>query len=190
MTDTAQRLLDAVDTVIAEHGPAGVTLRRVGEVIGVSHTAAAHYYKNKPGLLTAYITRAYERVADGIESASAIGEDRDALLAVGTGYAQFALENPSAFAVMSRLELANVDEPTLWAARERGFFALASLIERAQQNGWAGQRDALDVLAITWSLVHGFTQLWVDGPLWAPYDGNELVPTLRRVLGDTLDSLA
>jgi len=38
--------------------------------------------------------------------------------------------------------------------------------------------------------VHGFVDLWVGGPLAAPYDGNELVPTLRRFFEDLIDSLA
>ena len=189
MTDTAGRLLDAVDDVIAEHGPSGVTLRRVGASLGLSHTAAAHYYKDKPGLLTAYVTRAYNTVGDGIEAAAAISDDREALLEASASYARFALENPSAFSIMSRLELTNVDTPELWAARERSYFGLAAIIDRAQKNGWATHRDTLDILATGWGLVHGFVDLWVGGPLAAPYDGSELVPTLRRVLNEVLDGL-
>lgn len=187
MTETAQRLLDAVDGVIAEHGPSGVTLRRVGAAAGLSHTAAAHYYKNKPGLFTAYITQAWDQVADGLTAASQHGDDREALLAAGESYGRYALEHPSAFSVMSRLELSNVDTPELWAARERGFFALAALIERCQHNGWASDRDVLDVLASTWGFVHGFVDLWVGGPLSAPYDGHDFIATLRRLLNDLLD---
>lgn len=189
MTSTTESLLDAVDEVIREYGPSGVTLRRVGAAAGLSHTAAAHYFTDKQGLFTAYLTRAWNQVAREIELAAELPDDRAALIAVGAGYAQFALDNPSSFSVMSRLELANVDNSELWAARERGFFALAALIDRARANGWARQYEGLDLIAITWSFVHGFTQLWVDGPLWAPYDGHELVPTLRRLLNDTLESL-
>jgi len=187
---TETRVLDAVDAVIAEHGASGVTLRRVGAEAGLSHTAAAHYYSDKPGLFTAYITRAWNRVADQMDVAIAIDDPRTALLAVATAYAEFAQAEPSAFSVMSRLELANVDTPALWAARERGFFALAGLVERAQRHGWAASRDVLDLVATTWSCVHGFVDLWVGGPLWAPYDGHDLIPTLERVVGDLLDALA
>ena len=160
MTATTQRLLDAVDHVIAEHGPSGVTLRRVGQEAGLSHTAAAHYYKDKPGLFTAYITRAWNDVADRIETASTIQDDRQALLEIANSYATFALEQPSAFSVMSRLELVNVDSPELWAARERGFLTLAGVVDRARSNGWATGHDTLDVIAITWAMVHGMVDLW------------------------------
>ncbi len=188
-TDTATGLLDAVDAVIAEHGASGVTLRRVGQAAGLSHTAAAYYYRDKPGLFTAYIARAWEQVADRLEAVVEIADDRQALLAAGEGYAAFALENPSPFSVMSRMELTRVDTPELWAARERGFFALAGLVDRAQKNGWATTHETLDVVATTWGFVHGFVELWVGGPLWAPYDGNELQPTLRRLLDRILDGL-
>lgn len=189
MTDTPTRLLDAVDAVIAEHGPSGVTLRRVGEAAGLSHTAGTHYFGDKPGLFTAYITRAWNRVADGVDAAAADPDTRSALLTVARFYAGFALEHPGEFSVMSRLELTNVDAAELWAARERGFFALAELVGRLQAEGSAGDRDPLDLLATLWGLVHGVTDLWVGGPLWAPYDGHELGDTLERLVTALLDSL-
>lgn len=189
MSETAELLLDAVDRVIEQHGPSGVTLRRVGAEAGLSHTAAAHYYRDKPGLFTAYITRAWNIVADGVEGAANLAGDRAALLNAAQAYARFALEHPSAFSVMGRLELTRVDTAELWAARERGFLTLAALIERAQAAGWATHHDTLDLVATTWGMVHGFVDLWVGGPLAAPYDGNDLQPTLNRVLDNLLDAL-
>jgi len=191
---TPDRLLEAVDAVIAEHGPAGVTLRRVGTAAGLSHTAAAHYYRDKPGLFTAYITRAWEQVADRLDAVASAPTDpsddpNEALINAGLTFAEFALESPSAFSVMSRMELTNVDTPELWAARERGFFTLFAMIEKRQAEGWATDRETLDLVATTWSFVHGFVDLWTGGPLWAPYDGNELIPTLRRLLEQLLTDL-
>ena len=189
VNDTPERLLDAMDRVIAEHGPSGVTLRRVGAEAGLSHTAAAHYHRDKPGLFTAYLVRAYGRVADGIEEAAEEASAWDAMVEAGLAYARFAIAEPAAFSVMSRLELARVDTPELWSARERGFFALAGIIGRAQQGGWASERDGLDLIATTWGLVHGVVDLWVGGPLAAPFDGQTLDDTLRRILTDVLIAL-
>lgn len=190
MSDTRTRLLDAVDDVIASHGPSGVTLRRVGEVAGLSHTAAAHHYRNKPGLMTAYLTRAYDRVADGIDAAAGIDDPLEAMFAAADSYAHFALDNPQPFAVMSRLELADVETPELWRARERAYFGVAGILERGQQAGWAADRPLIDLIAITWGLVHGIVDLWCGGPLAAPYDGEDLRPVLRRLLTPVLDGLA
>ncbi len=187
---TQDRLLDAVDAVISERGPSGVTLRAVGTRAGLSHTAAAHYFDDKPGLMTAYITRAWTRVADRlISSTEGIDDSRGALLTAAHAYASFALDEAAAFSVMDRLELARVDEPTLWAARERGFFTLLALIERHQADGWATGRTPLDLLATTWSFVHGFVELWTGGPLWAPYDGRDIHDVLDELLSKLLDGL-
>lgn len=188
MTDTAIRLLDALDSVIDQHGASGVTLRRVGDSAGLSHTAAAHYYSDKPGLFTAYITRAWNRVADGVEAAATSSDPREAMLQAARSYAEFAIQHRAEFTVMSRLELTNVDDPTLWQARERGFFALADIVRRNQEAGWATSGDPLDLLATLWGLVHGVTDLWVGGPLWAPYDGHELPATLERLLLSVIES--
>jgi AcrR family transcriptional regulator len=187
---TESRLLDAVDAVIAEKGPSGVTLRAVGTHAGLSHTAAAHYFDDKQGLMTAYITRAWTHVADRlIDAAEQTATSRDGLLAAAQAYAAFALDQPAAFSVMDRLELTRVDSPELWAARERGFFTLYELIERHQATGWATERTPLDLLATTWSFVHGFVELWTGGPLWAPYDGHDLHHILEELLSKLLDGL-
>ena len=90
---------------------------------------------------------------------------------------------------MSRLELADVDARELWDARERGFLTLASLVERCQTNGWAPGRTTLDLVATTWGMVHGVVDLWMGGPLSAPYDGHDMVETVARLLEGLLDSL-
>lgn len=189
MTDTQTRLLDAVDAVIAEHGPSGVTLRRVGEAAGLSHTAGTHYFKDKRGLFTAYITRGYNLLGERIETASESPEPREALLNAAGAYGDFAVEMPSLFTVMQQLELTHVDTPGLWAARERCYFGIDALLSRYQASGWAESRDTRDLLATTWSFVHGFIALWIGGPMAAPYDGQELAETLRQLLGDLLDTL-
>lgn len=190
VTTTADRLLDAVDVVIGERGPSGVTLRQVGAQAGVSHTAAAHYYRDKPGLFTAYITRAYNRVADALDEAALTSDPRAAMLDAAGAYANFALESPAAFSVLQRLDLARVDTPELWAARERCYFGIDAIIGRLQAEGWAEGRDIRDLLATSWSFVHGFVDLWVGGPMAAPYDGDELVATLRRIFDDLISAMA
>jgi len=189
VTDTQTRLLDAVDRVIAAHGPSGVTLRKVGLEAGLSHTAAAHYYKDKAGLFTAYITRGYNQFGERIEAVSEGADARLAMLDAADAYAQFALDSPSTFSVLQRLELTHVDTPELWAARERCYFAIERILARNQAHGWAADRDLRDLLATTWAFVHGFVDLWMGGPLAAPYDGNDLVPTLRRIFDELLTSI-
>lgn len=183
---TPDRLLDALDAVITDHGPSGATLRRVGEGAGLSHTAGAHHFGDKRGLFTAYLTRGYDRLARSIETTVAADDPHDGLIAAAVAYADFALREPSVFSVMDRIELAHIDAPELWAARERGFFALFGLVERWQADGWAADRATLDVLATCWSFVHGFVDLWVGGPVSAPYDGQELTAVLTRLVSDLL----
>lgn len=189
MSETPSRLLDAVDSVIVQHGPSGVTLRRVGAEAGLSHTAAAHYFDDKPGLFTAYITRAYDDVGERIEAAAKNGIAHEAMLDAAEAYARFAIESPSAFSVLQRLDLTHIGDPKLWAARERCYFGIDAILARQQATGWAAGWELRDLLATTWAFVHGFVELWVSGPLAAPYDGDDLVATLRRVFAALLDSL-
>ena len=189
MNETASILLDAVDQVITEFGPSGVTLRRVGSQAGLSHTAAAHYFKDKPGLFTAFITRGYNRLGVAIEAAATQDDPHAAMLDAAEAYARFAIAEPAAFSVMQRLELTRVDTPELWAARERCYFGIDAILLRKQATGWATDYELRDLIAMTWAFVHGFVDLWVGGPLAAPYDGDELVPTLRRNFATVVEAL-
>lgn len=189
VTDTQTHLLDALDRVIATHGPSGVTLRKVGIEAGLSHTAAAHYYGDKAGLFTAYITRGYNQLGERIEAVADGADPKAAMLDAAGVYAHFALDCPSVFSVLQRLELTRVDTPDLWTARERCYFGVSGILARNQASGWASDRDLRDLLATTWAFVHGFVDLWVGGPLAAPYDGDDLAPTLRRIFDALLTSI-
>jgi len=159
----------------------------VGDQAGLSHTAAAHYYRDKPGLFTSYITRAYNEVGARIEEASKTNNPQEAMLDAACAYASFAVDSPAAFSVMQRLELTRVDTAELWTARQRCYFGIDAILERLQSAGWAPEKELRDLLSTTWAFVHGFVDLWVGGPLAAPYTGEELEPTLRRLFGELLD---
>ena len=57
--DLRRALLDAALEMVAEHGPAALSLREVARRAGVSHAAPTHHFRNKAGLLTAIAADGY-----------------------------------------------------------------------------------------------------------------------------------
>ena len=55
--DLRTALLDAGDTVLAEHGLRGFTLRECARRAGVSHAAPKHHFSDVRGFLTAIAAR-------------------------------------------------------------------------------------------------------------------------------------
>jgi AcrR family transcriptional regulator len=166
--DLRPALLEAVAAVIRERGAANVSLREAARRAGVSHGAPAHHFGSKAGLLTAFATQGYERLAETVLDAvaeSAPADGPGVLEAIGLGYVRFALANPERFDVMFRLDLLNVGDADFVAAGEGAYALLVSTIERCAEEGRLDGHDPEVVAVAAWSLVHGLSALWISGRL-------------------------
>lgn len=155
--DLRRSVLDAAVELIAERGPAPLSLRELARRAGVSHAAPAHHFTDKAGVLTAIAVQGYDLLAE--EMAGSEGELKE----LGVRYVRFAAAHPAHFEVMYRPELYHRDAPELVSARAR----TAGLL-RTGVGSPADPRDdreaELAALA-AWSLAHGFAALWRSGNL-------------------------
>jgi len=163
--DLQRVLIDAALELIAERGPAAVSLRDLARVAGVSHAAPAHHFGDKAGLFTAIAVQGNELLAEALAGA----ELRD----MGVRYVRFAAEHPSHFEVMFRPDLYHRDDPDLLAARAR-----TSEVLRAGVPGGADQ-----VMLAAWSLAHGFATLRRTGNLDRLLGGHDAEDAFRELAG-------
>jgi AcrR family transcriptional regulator len=143
-------LLDAAVAEIADVGPAAMSLRKVAARAGVSHTAAAHHFGDKRGLLSAVAAEGHRALAEALAAARPQG-----MLALGDAYLTFAAEHRPQFEVMFRPELVRQDDADLQAAASSSFGEL---------HGATGAA-ARDLAYGAWALVHGIAVLWLAGNL-------------------------
>lgn len=144
--DLPAALLAATVQQIDEAGLPALSLRRVAADVGASHTAAAHHFGDKTGLLTAVATQGHQLLAAALEAA---GDDR---LAMGLAYVEFAATHPAHFAVMFQPDLQHREDPDLAAARE----ATSRHLSRTGDT---------DVATAAWAFVHGMATLHLSGNL-------------------------
>lgn len=152
--DLRNALIAEALEVIAEEGPAALSLRDLARRLGVSHGAPAHHFPDKTALLTAIAAEGYELLAEQLEKA-------DDFKAAGLAYVRFSLEHPAHVAVMYQPSLYDPDDAAVSAARGRAagvLYDTAGLMpgrgEDARMTGLAG-----------WCLMHGFASLWLAGNL-------------------------
>ncbi|MFE7509057.1 TetR/AcrR family transcriptional regulator [Promicromonospora sp. NPDC057488] len=164
--DLRRAMTAAAATAVAERGAAGLSLRELARLAGVSHAAPAHHFGDKAGVLTAVATEGFALLAEALDQA---GDD---LLAAGVAYVRFAVGHPGHFAVMFDRSLLHGDDADLRAAEQAASAALADLAPDAD-----GARAA-------WSVAHGFASLWLSGAI----EGSDVVaaaePVLRRLVPD------
>jgi AcrR family transcriptional regulator len=167
-SDLPAALLGAVEDALRSGGASALSLRDVARRAGVSHAAPAHHFGSKTGLLTAFAVQGYRKMAEVVldeVSASDPVDGPGRLAAIGRGYVRFAVEQPTRFDVMFRVDALDEEDPELVAAMDAAFSVLVETIERCRREGDIGDRDPMLVAVSAWSIVHGLASLWISGRL-------------------------
>jgi AcrR family transcriptional regulator len=160
-----QVLLEEAAEAIREGGVGRLSLRDLARQAGVSHGAPARHFSDKAALLTALATDALERFQAALLGGMAEAGDSalDRHRAIGMGYVRFAIEHPAYFRLMTGRRDFFDPDAEFDAAYQRLFETIREATIAAQQEGWAPGRDPDDLLITSWSVVHGFAMLWVEG---------------------------
>lgn len=161
MTSTRERLLDAVTEVLSRDGVAGLSLRKVAALAGVSHAAPGVVFGDRAGLLTAFAAAGFLRLnAVMTEAGRREPTGPRALAAVGRAYVGFALDEPELFEIMFRQDLLHAHDADYRAAADRAYGPLKSAIDRCVAEGFVTPERAGETLLAAWTLVHGLVMLW------------------------------
>jgi AcrR family transcriptional regulator len=184
-----EALIEASESLLAERGLEGFSLREVARRSGVSPAAPAHHFGDTAGLLAAVATLAFDGLTAALEAGNARGGDDPVaqLREQGVGYVGFALRYPGRFGLMFRTGL-HRDEALERSAQaafgvlEQGVHRLCG-VPAAQALDPAQWRALLSI----WSVVHGFAHLALAGQFthFAPSGGREAL--LRETLAPMLE---
>lgn len=165
--DLRRALLDEALRTIQTHGVEHLTLRTVGERLGVSRTALYRHFADKQSLLAAVGKEGFRELRQTIADAwEQNGPGRTGFHAMGNAYVQFAVAHPSHYRVMfgGFIESAAKDDDFVAAANSAFQLLVNALVE--QQNAGNVRRDDPVLMArFVWALVHGTAMLVIDGQL-------------------------
>ncbi len=164
--DLRAALLAAAESVLAETGVEGFSLRRVAREVGVSHSAPAHHFGDTQGLLAAMATEGFRRFLAAMQArqAACASDDPEALLtASGLGYLDFTLAAPALFKLMFGSDRVDTCDPDLEKASAAAFDHLARDIARLRGVSPYDDQDAMADVMASWSMVHGFASLLLSG---------------------------
>jgi AcrR family transcriptional regulator len=155
--DLRRAVLDAALEQIAANGPATISLREIAALAGVSHAAPAHHFGDKAGLLTSIATDGYRMLTEATRAAF---EKSGKLFDLALAYLRFAIAHRAHFEVMFRPELYRRDDPELASARRAAGEVLSEGISHMPGRA---PNDVVGTAVAAWSIVHGFTTLWLNG---------------------------
>lgn len=164
--DLRRALVEEALRTIRADGVAGLTLRGVGQTLGVSRTALYRHFADKAALLSEVAREGFSTLRlETIEAWERGGRGWAGFEAMGAAYVRFAVANPSHYRVMFGGFV--VASPNADVAREGSgaFQALVDAIAWLQQEGLMRPDDAQQLARFVWALVHGVAMLIIDGLL-------------------------
>jgi AcrR family transcriptional regulator len=153
---TKQQLLNAATNLLDRGGPGAVTLRAVGDKIGVSQTAPYRHFKDKRDLLEAVARESFNEVSEILGAATRqANSPLSALRLAVREYFDLARRYP----LRHRLLFDISEEGGLQAEAMQAFASVRDLVLAAQQTGELHDGDAVKIAALICSTVHGLAKL-------------------------------
>ena len=156
LDEVGATLLTAASRLLADEGPASLTVRRIAADAGVSTMNVYSRFGGKLGVVEHLFLQGFGLLADAMAAVPRTDRPDDDLRRCGDAYRVFALSHPTLYSVMFDRVMADY-EPSE-AAMAVAFHTLDHLAQRIQRCIDAGlfrEGPALHFAAIVWSTCHG-----------------------------------
>jgi len=165
--DLRRALIDQALRTIDKEGVEGLTLRGVGEALGVSRTALYRHFSDKQTLVAGVAREGFRTLRLAlVEAWERAGGGQAGFQAMGDAYVQFAATHPSHYRVMfGRFVESGARDPELIHEAEAAFQALVDALVVQQREGGVRGDDPILLARFVWSVVHGIAMLTIDGQL-------------------------
>lgn len=157
--DLRRALIDAAAQILADEGPAALSVRRVAQEVGSSTMVVYTHLGDKDGMVDAVLEHAFSGFAAALTAVS----DRDPwvqLRNLGHAYRAFAKANPAAYRLMFGRTSPGTSMPTAGA---RAFEALTSSIARVMAALDRPARSIEPAAMSVWAATHGIVSLELAG---------------------------
>ncbi len=164
MSDLRERILECALDLYLEHGLKGLSMRHVGEALGVSATAIYRHYKNKEDLLHNVIGEAVNMFGGYLFTSLSGRTAEERFMRCGEAYLDFALQKSKYYEVifMAPSQLGGEGFPE--DLRERSLATFQFLVDRVQESMEAGflrKDDATAVSLTIWAHTHGLVSIYL-----------------------------
>jgi AcrR family transcriptional regulator len=163
--DLRRSLLEEAALLMEEEGLESLTLRKVAQRVGVSHTAPYRHFQDKAEILCAVATIGFQDLAAAMTQAlpTAGACPKSQLLELGVAYVRYSVTHPSYFRAMFREHPSPSEE--LQQSGQQAFQQLLGAVERGISAKAFRQDDAQSMALTAWTQVHGIATLLLDGLL-------------------------
>ena len=166
--DLRTQLIDATRVMISEGGVEAVSLRKLASRVGVSRTAAYHYFKDKNALLCTLAEEGFHMWSEKVEDIFQDDSKPPAVRYRGyiRWYMSYAMENAEYYDLMFGRAIWKQDTATdsLKTLAYDVFQKQIDITKQCQAYGLLPkEEDSLRLAQVTWGSLHGLARLLIDG---------------------------
>lgn len=166
--DLKNALIKAGVEILAKEGVSGLSLRKVAQHAGVSHSAPYAHFPDKQSLIAAISTEGFTQLYTELEAAiSPYSKNPKKQLLEGVkAYVRFAEENTDTFKIMfSGVLEKEKDYPSFVEISSKTFKLVVRVVQACQNAGSLPTAPA-DLMAVSvWGQVHGILSLALEGQI-------------------------
>lgn len=165
--DLRRALLEGAIELLAEGGPAALTLRGAARRAGVSEAAPYRHFADKKALLAAVAEEGFLALERACSAAAADLDDPvETFWRRGVAYVRFAVQHPAHYRVMFGPEIPDKRSYEGLSAAARAAYEALHSTARACAAVGAFPAQEIEMRATrAWALVHGLASLFIDGQL-------------------------
>jgi AcrR family transcriptional regulator len=165
--DLRRVIIETAQEMLREDKGWQFTLREVARRAGVSHAAPYKHFPEKSALLAELAVLGFNELREQFCAAieRPLRSPRAEFIAAAKAYIHFGTTNPSLYRLMFSADADKKGFPKLDEAGAAAFAELVGVLERGQKSGAFKKQPVHGQAAASWSLVHGFTMLAIDGQL-------------------------
>lgn len=153
-----EKILETSRHLLFTEGYASLSMRKIGNLIGVSATSIYLYFENKDHLVHTLIEESVEELSSYIEaSANSHISTLDKFEAIIQSYAEFAILNPEKYQViyMVRSDTMARYPKEKFRKTRRGYALLESVIENGISEGLMELDEPMIAAYSIWAQLHG-----------------------------------
>jgi len=186
--DLEVALLSTARKFVKKNGLENLSLRQIAQEIGVSPSAAYHYFPDRNSLLAALGFSLFEELADFQEhelakvAGSGARAAKERFRVLGRTYFDWAIRGPHFFNLMFS-DFCLIESSIEFAREEnRAYKSLIICLDDLVKTGLIEKKLRVSAELLSWSVVHGTTSLIVSGHLNAE-DFEKALDSLELALG-------
>jgi AcrR family transcriptional regulator len=164
MSDLRVRILECALDLYLEEGLKGLSMRHVGEKLGVSATAIYRHYRNKEDLVHNVIGEAVKIFGSYLFAALSARTPEERYLKGCEAYLDFAMEKSKYYDVIFLAPSQLGEEGLPEELQQRSMATFQFLVDRVQEcmeTGYFRKDDAFSVATTIWAHGHGLVAIYL-----------------------------